>query len=84
MSYSTSFEPPIKQTVDFEFTIKRCTECGTLWAIEYRRKNCTTCPSCRGEERDELQAKIDRLETRITHMRGALTRAKKKVSKWPS
>lgn len=63
--------------VNFVLHTERCYTCGAIWALDANRTP-GRCPKCSRSRIDELENRCRQLETQISHMKGAITRARKK------
>lgn len=59
-----------------ELSTRRCWTCGRWWACESVSGG--TCPMCARQLQVQTDCRIASLESKVSHMRGALTRAKRK------
>lgn len=56
---------------------RRCYECGHIWALESSTDG--LCPCCSGRRNAALGNEIAALNKKVSALRGALTRAKRKA-----
>lgn len=73
------YHAELHHDVRVHLTVNRCCECGRWWANERGRG--TGCPHCMNEALAELYANLEKQGRTITGLKGALTKAKKKLAK---
>ena len=70
-------------TFDFspklQLTARRCYQCGRYWAIESSCPASALCPRCQEEQTENARDTVRQLERTISCLRGALTKAKKRL-----
>lgn len=59
-----------------ELTTRRCWSCGKWWACESAGGG--ECPMCAGDHAVQAKQRIAGLESKVSHLRGAITRARRK------
>jgi len=63
--------------LSFVLHTERCYTCGAIWALDSSRTP-GSCPKCARSRIEELCSRCEGLETKISHMKGAITRARKR------